>query len=113
MLKSGKRKAEDDPEPKAKAKAKAEPEPKAKAKAKAKAGASLAGKKIVFSGTLSTARATAVMKAEAAGATVLTAVSGNMDILIAGPGAGNKQTKAEDLGKEIWDEDTFKAAVGL
>merc|ERR1719263_1167287 len=110
-----KRKAEAEPEPKAKAKAKAkaEPEPKAKAKAKAKAGASLAGKKIVFTGTLSTPRAAATSAAQAAGATVLSAVSGNMDILVAGPGAGAKMDKAQSMGKEVWDEDKFKAAVGL
>jgi len=96
-----------------KRKAEAEPEPKAKAKAKAKAGASLAGKKIVFTGTLTTVRSTATAAAEAAGATVLAAVSGNMDILIAGPGAGAKMAKAEGMGKEVWDEDKFKAAVGL
>lgn len=119
-------KAKPKPEPKGKAKAKAEPkvgdkrkaeaEPKgkAKAKAKAKAGcASLAGKKIVFTGALSSKRDDATAAAQAAGATVLSAVSGNMDILIAGPGAGAKMQKAEDLGKEVWDEDKFKAAVGL
>jgi hypothetical protein len=96
-----------------KRKADAEPEGRPKAKAKAKAGASLAGKKIVFTGTLSTPRATATSAAQAVGATVLSAVSGNMDVLIAGPGAGAKMAKAEGLGKEVWDEDKFKAAVGL
>eukprot|EP00928_Gymnodinium_smaydae_P039238 TRINITY_DN26843_c0_g2_i1.p1 TRINITY_DN26843_c0_g2~~TRINITY_DN26843_c0_g2_i1.p1 ORF type:complete len:541 (+),score=79.38 TRINITY_DN26843_c0_g2_i1:58-1680(+) len=97
-----------------KRKAEAEPEPKAKAKAKAKAkGKALAGKKIVFTGTLSTARAAASAAATAAGATVLSAVSGNMDILIAGPGAGAKMAKAESMGKEVWDEEQFKAAAGL
>eukprot|EP00930_Biecheleria_cincta_P073968 TRINITY_DN61214_c0_g1_i1.p1 TRINITY_DN61214_c0_g1~~TRINITY_DN61214_c0_g1_i1.p1 ORF type:complete len:585 (-),score=153.33 TRINITY_DN61214_c0_g1_i1:60-1784(-) len=114
-----KRKAQDEPAPKAKGKAKAEAkakpkvEPKVKAKAKAKAKASLAGKKIVFTGTLSTKRAEATAAAKKAGATVLNDVSGNMDILIAGPGAGAKMSKAEGLGKEVWDEDKFKAAVGL
>jgi len=96
-----------------KRKAEAEPEPKARAKAKAKAKASLAGKKIVFSGTLSTPRAAATSAAQAAGATVLSAVSGNMDILIAGPGAGAKMEKAQGMGKEVWDENQFKAAAGL
>lgn len=114
-----KRKAEDEPAPKAKGKAKAEAkakakaEPKVKAKAKAKAKASLAGKKIVFTGTLSTKRAEATAAAKKAGATVLNDVSGTMDILVAGPGAGAKMSKAEGLGKEVWDEDKFKAAVGL
>merc|ERR1719327_2006762 len=104
-------KAEAKAEPKVGDKRKAEAEPKGKAKAKAKAkagGASLAGKKIVFTGTLSTPRAEATSAAQAAGATVLSAVSGNMDILIAGPGAGAKMTKAEGMGKEVWDEEKFK-----
>merc|ERR1712050_448439 len=90
-------------------KRKATDEPAPKAKAKAKAKASLAGKKIVFTGTLSTKRADATAAAKAAGATVLSDVSGNMDILVAGPGAGAKMAKAEGLGKEVWDEDKFKA----
>eukprot|EP00418_Pyrodinium_bahamense_P023788 CAMPEP_0179130846 /NCGR_PEP_ID=MMETSP0796-20121207/62134_1 /TAXON_ID=73915 /ORGANISM="Pyrodinium bahamense, Strain pbaha01" /LENGTH=442 /DNA_ID=CAMNT_0020829757 /DNA_START=3 /DNA_END=1327 /DNA_ORIENTATION=+ len=89
----------------------AEAEPKAKARAKAKA--SLAGKKIVFTGTLSTPRAAATNAAKEAGATVLSAVSGNMDILVAGEGAGAKKAKAEELGKEVWDEAAFKRAAGL
>merc|ERR1712187_511173 len=111
---AAKGKAKAEPKVGDKRKAEAEPKGKAKAKAKAKAGgASLAGKKIVFTGTLSTKRDAATAAAQAAGATVLGAVSGNMDILIAGPGAGAKMQKAEDLGKEVWDEDKFKAAVGL
>jgi len=62
---------------------------------------------------LSTKRDVCTAKATAAGATVLSAVSGNMDILVAGPGAGAKMDKAQGMGKEVWDEDQFKAAVGL
>jgi len=100
------------PAPKAGAKRAASPAPAPKAKARAARGG-LAGKSIVFTGTLTTPRATATAAAQAAGAKVLGSVSGNMDILIAGPGAGSKMAKAEALGKEVWDEGKFRRAAGL
>jgi len=105
--------------PKAKAKAKVQAKAEAKAKAKGKAapkrggGGGLSGKKIVFTGTLATPRAAATAAAKAAGADVLGAVSANMDVLVMGPGAGDKKRKAEALGKTIWDEAQFKRAAGI
>jgi len=107
--------------PKAKAKAKVQAKAEAKAKAKGKAvpkrggggGGGLRGKKIVFTGTLTTPRAAAAAAAKAAGADVLGAVSANMDVLVMGPGAGDKKRKAEALGKTIWDEAQFKRAAGI
>ena len=94
-------------------KRKAEGEAAGKAKAKAKAKAKpLAGKKVVFSGTLSMTRAALTAAAVNAGAEVLSAVSGNVDIMIAGPGAGSKLSKAESLGTEVWSEEDFTAAIG-
>ena len=59
---------------------------------------SLAGKTLVFSGTLSTKRAEAKKAAEEAGAKVVGAVSGKVDILVAGPGAGSKLEQANAKG---------------
>lgn len=100
------------PAPKAGAKRAASPAPKAKARAGSRGGG-LSGKSIVFTGTLTTPRAAATAAATAAGARILGAVSANMDILIAGPGAGSKLAKAEALGKEVWDEAKFRSAAGL
>jgi len=49
--------------------------------------------------------------AEAAGAKILSGVSKNLNILVAGPGAGSKADKAASLGTEIWDEAQFMANV--
>ena len=70
-------------------------------------------KKILFTGSLQTmSRKEAQAKAEAAGAKNISAVSGNLDILVVGEKAGSKLKKAKELGTvEILTEEEFLAKL--
>ncbi len=72
----------------------------------------VAGKTVVFSGTLEKmTRAEAKAKAESLGAKVAGSISARTDLLIAGPGAGSKATKAAELGVTTLDEDGWLALI--
>ncbi len=73
----------------------------------------LAGKTILFTGTLhQMGRKEAQAKAEAAGAKNISAVSGNLNVLVAGDKAGSKLKKATALETvEILTEEEFIALV--
>ena len=71
----------------------------------------LAGKTVLFTGTLSVSRSEAQKAAEAAGAIPVSGVSRKLDYLIVGDKPGSKLAKAESLGVQVLSEEAFFALL--
>ena len=73
----------------------------------------VAGKTVVFTGTLETmSRNEAKAGAQALGAKVAGSVSAKTDLVVAGPGAGSKLKQAESLGVQVVDEQGYLKMIG-
>ena len=76
-------------------------------------GSPIAGRTVVFTGTLERmTRAEAKARAEALGAKVAGSVSARTDYVVVGPGAGSKEKAARALGLAILSEEEWLALVG-
>jgi DNA ligase (NAD+) len=76
------------------------------------AASPVAGKTVVFTGTLERmSRSEAKAQAEALGANVAGTVSRKTDYVVAGPGAGSKEKRARELGLAVLSEKQWRELI--
>ena len=78
---------------------------------KTSGGITFSGKRVCVTGKLSQTRKEIEAALEAAGATIASGVSKTTDILIVGEDAGNKLSKAKELGITVLTEDEMNATL--
>ena len=72
----------------------------------------LSGQRIIFTGSLSSlSRGEAKAQAEQIGARVVSSVSNNIDLVVAGEKAGSKLKKAKELGIKVISEDDWQKII--
>jgi DNA ligase (NAD+) len=76
-------------------------------------GTPLAGKTVVFTGTIALPRAEAKRLVESAGGKVSGSVSRKTDFVVVGDDPGSKFDKARELGLKTLGEDEFRTLLGL
>jgi DNA ligase (NAD+) len=75
-------------------------------------GSIFSGKSFVLTGTLNKySRSEVGELIERCGGKIASSVSRKTDFVVAGPAAGSKLKKAQDLGVEIWDEERLLTAL--
>ncbi|MBQ1844964.1 MAG: NAD-dependent DNA ligase LigA, partial [Desulfovibrio sp.] len=72
----------------------------------------LAGRRVLFTGSLAMPRAEAQRLAEASGAVIAGSVSKKLDYLVVGEKPGSKLAKAQSLGVAVLTEAEFMALAG-
>ncbi len=75
--------------------------------AKVTSGGPFEGMTFCVTGTLSESRKSIQARIKAAGGKIVSSVSGNLSVLVAGEKAGSKLAKAEKLDVRVWDEKTL------
>ena len=81
--------------------------------APAASGSPVAGKTVVFTGTLEKmTRPEAKARDEALGAKVASSVSKKTDLVVAGPGAGSKLADAQKFAVKVIGEDDWLKLIG-
>lgn len=71
------------------------------------------GMTFCVTGTLSESRKSIQARIKTAGGKVVSSVSGNLSVLVAGENAGSKLAKAEKLEIPVWDEKTLLAQISI
>jgi DNA ligase (NAD+) len=76
-------------------------------------GGSFEGMTFCVTGALSESRKSIQARIKTAGGKVVSSVSGNLSVLVAGENAGSKLAKAQKLAVTVWSEEELLAAISM